>query len=543
MTLGKTRDTAYDHRGADTVSEPERNGQVDPPVERAESRALWPGVLATSAATGLSFLLYWRTAAPDLTWAHHGADGGDLLAAAVSRGVPHPSGYPLYTMFLQGWLIAGRIFAADASPARLGNLLSAMLASATVAVTVLVAARLLGGGRRIWWLAASVGLLWAVSPLVWSQALITEVYALHALLAVLLAAAILVWPDRPLLIGVLIGLGLAHHLTFLLLLPAAFFLLWRVHGRELYSRRWASALGVGLLLAAAFYLRIPITAPARNGPPPVNWGYADNLQGFWWLVSGAAYRAYLGDVASGDMVRRAAASARSLTTQFTPLGLIVAAVGLAYWDRARPDLRTFALLWILPVSLYSVAYATRDAEVYLLPATWLMAVLVGVGAAALAGWVAQRSGPSRQDGITVAGVLLLAFAAGLAAVRAPQLSLHSDTEAIAWLDSVADEIEPGGIVVSSGDRQTFALWYGAWASGKLLEQAPDAVIVNDALYQFDWYPRLLGDLYPDVSGVDDSFEELLRLNVHARPIYFVEPLDSVSAADQEPAGSIWRYAP
>ncbi len=31
-------------------------------------------------------------------------DGGDLLTAAATRGVPHPPGYPLYTML--GWLLS-----------------------------------------------------------------------------------------------------------------------------------------------------------------------------------------------------------------------------------------------------------------------------------------------------------------------------------------------------------------------------------------------------------------------------------------------------
>ena len=41
------------------------------------------------------------TAAPGLTWAHFGADGGDLLAAAAVHGIPHPPGYPLYLLLLR----------------------------------------------------------------------------------------------------------------------------------------------------------------------------------------------------------------------------------------------------------------------------------------------------------------------------------------------------------------------------------------------------------------------------------------------------------
>ncbi len=69
-------------------------------------KAPWSGSLAVLLSTGLAFLLYWWTAAPGLSWAHQGADGGELLAAAVRNGVPHPPGYPLYIWLLQGWLSA-----------------------------------------------------------------------------------------------------------------------------------------------------------------------------------------------------------------------------------------------------------------------------------------------------------------------------------------------------------------------------------------------------------------------------------------------------
>ncbi len=85
----------------------------------------WNGAAIALLSTGLAFGLYWFTAASGLTWAHDGADGGDLLAAALTGGVPHPSGYPLYTALLQGWLRMGQALAPSAEAARLGNLFSA----------------------------------------------------------------------------------------------------------------------------------------------------------------------------------------------------------------------------------------------------------------------------------------------------------------------------------------------------------------------------------------------------------------------------------
>ena len=45
----------------------------------------------------IAFALYLITLAPTITWANFGTDGGDLITAAVTLGVPHPPGYPLYT--------------------------------------------------------------------------------------------------------------------------------------------------------------------------------------------------------------------------------------------------------------------------------------------------------------------------------------------------------------------------------------------------------------------------------------------------------------
>jgi hypothetical protein len=42
--------------------------------------------------------IYSSTLAPGLTWANSGSDGGDLIAAAATGGVPHPTGYPLYLL-------------------------------------------------------------------------------------------------------------------------------------------------------------------------------------------------------------------------------------------------------------------------------------------------------------------------------------------------------------------------------------------------------------------------------------------------------------
>jgi hypothetical protein len=128
---------------------------------------------------------YSLTIAPDLTWAHFSADSGDLIVAAATGGVPHPSGYPLY-------LILARIFQSIpiGTLAFRTNLLSA---ACTIAASLILYALLARQFRTKPFgiaIATLSALAFGLAPFIWGQALVTEVYALHGLLIVLCLYAI-----------------------------------------------------------------------------------------------------------------------------------------------------------------------------------------------------------------------------------------------------------------------------------------------------------------------------------------------------------------
>ncbi len=298
---------------------------------------------------------------------------------------------------------------------------------------------------------------------------------------------------------------------------------------------------LGGLAGLAFYLRVPLVAGGAGTPPPVNWGYADNWAGFWWLVSGAPYRGYLFGLPASAIFPRLAAWACTLTVQYTPLGLGIALVGLGYLDRFKPALRNFSLLWTIPISLYAIGYNTRDSDIYLLPVIWLCALWIAVGLAACADWIHARWPHNPRTTMRLVTGLTLIGVAALLAVRFPQLSLRQDDSARKFVQGVVASVPANCILVSSDDDQTFALWYGAWAGGELLKHAPQAVLVNYSLYQFPWYRRLLGALYPNVPGIDVSFEQLLAADQGARPIFFSEMLEGIPSAQLRPVGPLWQY--
>lgn len=536
------------------------------------SDSLWFRRLAMATATGFAFVLYLLTAAPGLTWAHFGADGGELLAAAVTNGVPHPPGYPLYMLLLQGWLWLTGLLLPTTDVAWRGNLLSVVCAACSVGVTVRVAAYFLRDVEHRWLWAALVGVAWCVAPLPWSQALITEVYALHMLFVALLGWALFVKRGQRYWLMIVVALGCAHHLTFVLLLPAVLYTCWCLHrksdGATAPYRFWrdVALLALAGLLAALFHLRTLWVASAAV-PAPINWGYPDNWGGFWWLVSGQAYRSYLFGAPSSTLLVRVAAWASTLTNQLTPLGLAVMLVGLAHWDRQRPELRNFSLLWLIPLSVYAINYYTRDSEIYLLPVVWLTMLWFGVGLATLVRWLqeewpqwrqqwvnrhtAQKSRVTSEDvrgadpmgngyfGPSVA-LLTLIFLMGLVGWRWSTISARTDMRATEFLLGTMAVLEPHSMIISSADAETFALWYGAWGSGELLKRYPDTVLINYALYQFPWYRRLLAAQYPDVVDDSSSVEEIMARNAD-RPIFFSEKLAFWPEEQMEAVGPIWRY--
>ena len=67
------------------------------------------------------------------------------------------------------------------------------------------------------------------------------------------------------------------------------------------------------------------------------------------------------------------------------------------------------------------------------------------------------------------------------------------------------------------------------------------MLINYALYQFDWYRRLLREQYPAVVGESESVEEILAANRGQRPIYFSEKFSFWPVEELTPAGPIWRY--
>ena len=152
-------------------------------------------VAAVSAV--VSGAVYFWTAAPNVTL----LDSGEFIVAAQHFGVPHPTGYPLWTLL--AWMFQMLPLGNAAWEVNLFSGFCGALATGLLAALFSSSTRWMLGGRLERWsgltelVAISTALLFAFSFSMWSQAVIAEVYTLHALLIGLFLTSLYVWLRRP----------------------------------------------------------------------------------------------------------------------------------------------------------------------------------------------------------------------------------------------------------------------------------------------------------------------------------------------------------
>lgn len=486
-----------------------------------------PYPLICVLAAALALAVYILTLAPDLTWANFGSDGGELITAALTWGVPHPPGYPTYVLLghLVGWLPFG-------TAVYRFNLFSAVCVAGAVGLVTAVNLFVVGNSlpsegdksptTNI--LAMAAGLTFAFAPLVWGQALISEVYALNLLCLALFLWALLT--ARPCwLVGLFLGLSITTHLTSLLMLPLALV--------GCGWRQWR-LLMVGLMIGLLPFLLLPLFAQSGS---PVRWGEPDTLRGWWWLVSAQIYRPNLFAVSPALLLARLADWAILLPAQFLWLGFFCAALGLAKLrnpyavsrelptdDGLRLTGHTSRIRhhaspttdYRLPITilatvalylLYALVYNTPDAVLFTLPVLLLAAMFLGLGLR-----------PLRQWSVLLPLCLLLLNFQG----QDLRQGVMVRPSATALLQAAPLH----ALLVSSDSGTTFSLWYFVHVE----KQRPDVVIVDSNLFAFDWHRRHLAAQYPTLFvPTADDLAALYAQNGVARPLCFAQLLP-----DEEP---------
>lgn len=428
---------------------------------------------------------YGTTLAPGITWANGGTDSAELAAAVASAGIPHPPGYP--TFMLVGIIWTRALPFLDVAYAL--NWLSALSVIGAALLLLMLTRRLALPAPAIsgvWG-----GLLFATAPLVWSQAILVEVYALGVAsfaLCTWAAVQLLAAPTarKALLCGVLFGVGGGALPQIALgLPPLALALLWRGPRKGSLLLRYTLlgsgvALGVGLV-----FLYIPLRAAVH---PYVNWGAVADWESFRWLVTAETYQHLAGVPSLAVGLERLWESLSILTEQVRVVGwLPIAWGGWHLWRTQRPVfIYSVGVLGL--TLLFHTGYRVENNPVYLIPAIWLLGLSFGLGLVKFYDQLRQQHRLSLFSWLFT-GIFMLNLWWGAEAV-----SIRADQTAITFSQETLAALPPDAVLFSRDEAVTFALWYQQ-ATGKRL----DVIVVDLRLIYFDWYQWHLPRLYPSLS--------------------------------------------
>lgn len=411
------------------------------------------GLLVSAAALGL----YVITLLPDLL----PADAGEFQLVAVTAGVAHPPGYPLYTML--AWA-AAHIPLGPGSAWRV-NCLSAVVAAATVGLTFDAGRRL----TRSAWGGGVAALALASATTFWATATQASIRPLVAFFTALCLDVLLAHcpppggsSDRTLvLFAASLSLGLTHHPS--LAFPAvafAAYLLWS--DRELIRtpRRW-----IGPVLAALPGLLVLLYLPLRGAAgAPLAPADLATWKGFWEHVLARGF--------GGDMFAFATPEALPgrlsllpdlLRFQFNPALLAAAGVGAALLLWAN---RRVALLLVGSFAIHTfvtLTYRAPQTVEYEMPAYVALALLAAapVGVLGPTGKLAAAVQGGRRSSVwsVCCSLLLLGAAAINLLVHLPSfVTLTRAEDTRAQVEAVLSDAPPGALVLADWHWAT-PMWY------------------------------------------------------------------------------------
>lgn len=458
-----------------------------PPGRAIEREALWLG-----AVLGVATFVVWSWLAAPAAWL---LDSGEFVATTWSMGISHPPGHPSY-------LLTSRLFVAPpfgGIPWRV-HLASAAASSVAVAMLPIAAARLGLIRDRLGLAATLVAALTAATSFAFTfQAVRAEVYALNvAATAVALTCIATPTPRRGDLrrvaVGaVALGIGLAnHHYLTVFAFPAVLVAVLQ-NATELRTRARAVAIGVSAgAMTQLAWLALVATSLAGAWP---GWPWATDGASLWWLVSAQAFQGTASNVVGMDPIAGVQNVVTSLLDLLTPMGLLAAALGLAFSvvraPRAAAVLVPLVGFNLITQALFDFDPLNPDVSGYFMVAVWGSALLMVVPITHV-----LHDRPGR--------VALATVAIGILACRIwiPPLSssaIASNHESDAWRDARLVGVGPDGIWVSGHFETGFDLWVGFAVE----DRRPDITHVHRSWRTWPGYDAMLVARHPEIARLLD----------------------------------------
>jgi hypothetical protein len=455
--------------------------------------------IAGAGVVAAAFTLYLATAARDIVY----GDSPELASVALTLGVAHPPGYPIFTML--GWLF-GQLPVGSLS-FRI-SLLSVVCHAATVGVIYAATLRFTRSVAAALVAAAAL----AFEPVFWAWSLVPEVFPLNDLLSATMLLLVALWHEHPerkwLLIGggLVGGLGMANHQTIALLSPAVFYLMWRRRKVLLREPRLVVNAGIAFVLGLTPYLEL-LVAASRH--PAWSWG---DLQGPADLVGHFLRKSYgTSSLLVGAQFIGGSPTDRviALLAAFDPFQVILLALGVGHAWRVKRWYATYLLIGFAIAGPLFTAYSNANLKdettrtvlerFFLMPQA-AIAPLSGFGVLALREAVGRVGLGERiaSLGLAIAG---LAGAFAFVPLEYRQIDQSQSHFARTFANDILATLKPNSVFLASGDPVLYPIGYLQTIEGV----RPDVTVVTIPLVPAEWYVRELKRLHRDLVIREDRY--------------------------------------
>ncbi len=453
------------------------------------------------------------------------ADTFEFQVVIPQLGIAHPTGYPLY-------ILLGRLFTfiPMGSMAWRVNLASAVFALLAMILLYDAIRRLIN--RPLPAVLAVVVL--GLSPVLWSQAVEAEVYALHALFVttVLWLVTLMLdrravgidctddlikrpfrfnWQRTVIALAFLIGLGLTNHLTTLFLLPPAIMSVLLASGRCL--RRQTIKENAILLLKAALAFVLPLMVYAYL---PLRWFMLnDEAMGLGrfvqWVIGGRFQGALQLGAWLTDMTRYQVVG-RLMLQNWGWVNLLLIVIGLLYLLRSNWRTALVLLVTLAGYIFYALNYYVPDLAVFIIPAHLVMAVFWAAGLVAI---LAASERITSQKGWLFlqapAAIMLIIFLLLPSLIRLSETwsvtSERNNHELLAWGESVLAMPLKDRAAILADSEKIVPLYYLQQTEG-IRSDLDIMVLPDEAAYRSELEQRInagqtvyLARFLPGLEGV------------------------------------------
>jgi len=485
----------------------------------------------------------------------HPRDNPDILTAAITLGIPHSPGYPLFT-------VLGHLFSKiplGTLPWRV-NLMSALFSALSVMVLYFLILKLTkkpaspAGG--IWPSLIGASIL-AFSYYYFLQSLYADILSLNNLLVVLELLAILDWRDTKqsthsteclkalrvvpsanrgtkylYLFALLFGLAFSNHQLSFILLPAFIYLFW-VTDKKLFLD-WQLLLKLfGLFILGLLpYIYLPIRA-AQN--PTYIWGEPNTFWGFLSMITRKEY--------TGDNFQFISSFAWRIWDwfkfiswpEFLLVGLGLGILGIVSFWKKDKQLAIFILLLIVlsgPVFAFfsdtpSQWIEAISMERFFIFSYFIFALAIGLGINLI------------FEKYQKIGYLLIFIPLGFFLLNFRQVNLRQYYYAYDLGQNILKSLPQNTVLFAGSDVPLFELWY----LQKVENLRPDIIVLPGA------DPKLVGlpasttkRLIKEFPDYNLPIEELAK----KYPVYTTNNIDifwGPQVRNFVPEGIVYRYSP